>query len=64
VLLKENLSTIIVLQETHFKENDAKGMDIIAGFKTHHSIYDGDRNRHEKSQNLLTKIIQDENIKY
>ena len=36
---------IIGLQETHFKENDAKQLDNLARFKTHNSTYDGNGNR-------------------
>jgi hypothetical protein len=30
------------VQETHFKENDAKGMDTKAKFKSHNYTHDGD----------------------
>ena len=36
-IFKENPSAIIAFQETHFKENDAQGMAIMARFKTHNS---------------------------
>ena len=36
-IFKENPSTIIGVQETHFKENDAQGMEIMARFKTRNS---------------------------
>ena len=38
-------SVIIGVQETHFKDNNAKGMAILAKFKTRNSTYDGDGNR-------------------
>ena len=44
-IFKDNPSTIIGLQETHFKESDAKQLDILARFKTHNSTYDGNGNR-------------------
>ena len=44
-ILKENPSTIIGVQETHFKKEDADGMKIMARFTSHHSTYDGDGNR-------------------
>ena len=44
-MFKDNSSTIIAVQETHFKENDAQGMAIMARFKTHNSTYNGDGNR-------------------
>ena len=47
-MFKENQSTIIALQETHFKENDAQGMAIMAKFKTHNSTNNGDGNRQKK----------------
>jgi hypothetical protein len=34
-----------IVQETHFKENDAQGMAIMAKFKTHNSTYNVDENR-------------------
>ena len=44
-IFKENPSAILAFQETHFKENDAQGMAIMARFKTHNSTYNGDGNR-------------------
>ena len=44
-MITENPSTIIGVQETHFNENDAKGMEIMAKFASHNSTYNGDGNR-------------------
>ena len=44
-IFKENPSAILAFEETHFKENDAQGMAIMAKFKTHNSTYNGDGNR-------------------
>ena len=41
------------MQETHFKENDAQGMAIIARFKTHNSTYNGDGSRQKPLMGVL-----------
>jgi exonuclease III len=44
-IFKENPSTILAFQETHFKENDAQRMAIMAKFKTHNFSYNGYGNK-------------------
>ena len=43
------------MQETHFKENNAEGMAILAKFKTHNSTYNGDgyRQKGEKGGSIF-----------
>ena len=43
------------MQETHFKENDAQGMAIMARFKTHNSTSNGDGNR--QKEKWMHKVI-------
>ena len=53
--LKENPSTIIAMQETHFKKEDADGMKIMARFTSHHSTYDNDGNRQKGASTFFSE---------